>query len=326
MSKRFTIVLLFLGMACTSVLKAQVTAKASMDTSTIMIGQQVTLKLSLSLPGNQSVIWPYMTDTISAGVEVVQASPVDTVFSADKKKMELTQRLRITSFDTGFIKIPSIPFYARGGTDSLNLLASTRELLLTVNTLAVDTNRVFKDVKGVMSLPFNILDYLPWIIGIWLVALAVALIWVYYRKKKNKLPVLQTYKPSLPPHVKALEDLEKLRLAKIWQTGRVKEYYTEMTDILRIYLERKYQVQAMEMTTWDIMENLRYTTIQPDAKTKLHEVLELADLVKFAKEQPLPLQHDQSLNLAVEFIRLSVREEATASDKANNTESTANPS
>ncbi|MCX6270111.1 MAG: hypothetical protein NTU44_02630 [Bacteroidetes bacterium] len=301
--------LLIIGIAlfCSISTYGQVTARASIDTSTILIGQQVNLKLNVNLPKNQSVIWPYFSDSLATGVEIVQSSKIDTVLSTDQKSFSLTQRLRITSFDTGFHKIPVIPFYTKGVGDSLQLLAATSELFLTVNTIPVDTTKVFKDIKGVMSPPLSFWEVFRWVL-LGLVVAGIAFgIWYYLKKRRQNQPVfVLPSKPPVPPYIIALEELEKLRQSKLWQTGKVKEYHTQLTDILRVYLEKKYQILAMEMTTWEIMESMRSYQVNPEAKRLLQEVLELADLVKFAKEQPLPVQHDHNLKLAVDFVNLTI--------------------
>ena len=100
-----------------------------------------------------------------------------------------------------------------------------------------------------------------------------------------------------------MEALESLRLKKLWQSGRVKEYYSEMTEIVREYIELRFPVRALEMTTSEINAALRQTEVNSSAREKLHQTLILADLVKFAKEQPLPLENDLSFSHCIDFVR-----------------------
>lgn len=286
-----------------SVIAQEITAKAGMDTSTILLGQQVTLKIEVSIPKNKSLSWPVFADSVAPGVEIVSTSAVDTAESSDPRRLNLSQKIRITSFDTGFHTIPSIPFYENGKRDSLHILAMTNQLFLTVNTVPVDTTKAIKDIKGVMSVPLTFWEVFRWVLLGLAVALLCFLVWYYiYRRRKNKPVFVMPSRPEAPPHIQALEDLEKLRQAKLWQNGKVKEYHTQLTDILRIYIEKRFNIQAMEMTTDDIMETMKSVLPGTESLHLLREILQLADLVKFAKEQPLPMQHDVSLNHSIAFV------------------------
>lgn len=282
----------------------EVTARAGIDTSSILLGQQVTLKLNVTLPKGRNIIWPVFTDSLAAGVEIVSISGIDSVISADQ--LSLSQRLRISSFDTGFHQIPPIPFYEKMREDSLAIVAVTNELFLTVNTVPVDTTKAIKDVKGVMAVPLTFREIFRWVLlGLGILALGAGS-WYYFRKKRKRLPVFALApKPETPPHLIALDEFEKLRQARLWQSGKIKEYYTQLIDILRVYLEKRFHIQAMEMTSDEILGALRSVAIVNEAREVMIELLTLADLVKFAKEQPLPMQHDQCLKLGIDFVNLT---------------------
>jgi hypothetical protein len=109
-------------------------------------------------------------------------------------------------------------------------------------------------------------------------------------------------KPSVPPHVQALEELEALKKKKLWQSGKVKEYHTAITDVVRWYIEERYRVPALEMTTEEIMQGLKGTDAGSEPREKLYQALLLADLVKFAKEQPLPVDNDESMEHCIYFV------------------------
>ena len=116
------------------------------------------------------------------------------------------------------------------------------------------------------------------------------------------MPVFVKPKPILPPHILAINQLEELRLAKVWQTGKVKEYHTQLTDIVREYLENRFHFEAMEMTSDEILEEIANQKVNKEATSKLAGILQLADLVKFAKGQPTPLENDLSLSHGVDFV------------------------
>ncbi len=278
-------------------------ARASLDTAEILIGQQVHVKLQLDIVRGTAVRWPVFTDTLAAGVEVIWVSAVDTLATSDASMLNLVQQIRITSFDSGFHQIPPLPFFSDRGAEPGDLLAVTNELFLRVNTVPVDTTLAIKDIKGIMALPLTFWEVFRWILaGLVLLIIALGVWYYFYRKRKNRPLLLIPSRPALPPHLAALEALEKLRVEKLWQAGLIKEYHTRLTDIVRTYLEQRYHLPAMEMTTWEIMEGMVHHRLEGNAGENLASVLQLADLVKFAKEQPLPTQHEISLHMAVDFV------------------------
>jgi hypothetical protein len=176
--------------------------------------------------------------------------------------------------------------------------------MLQVNMVHVDTAKGIKDIKGPIQVPFNILEILPYI-GYGLL-IALALLALYYfivrAARKQKPLIIEKPKVIIPPHVKALEELEKLALRKLWQEGKIKEYYTGITEILRAYIQERYGIGAPEMTTDEIMYALKRKDISELQKGKLRDILVLSDLVKFAKENPLPTEHESCFNASIDFV------------------------
>ncbi|MCD4665148.1 MAG: hypothetical protein K8R68_07735 [Bacteroidales bacterium] len=178
---------------------------------------------------------------------------------------------------------------------------------MQVHTVQVDTTLAIKDIKAPIEAPYTFREALPWII----IFFAVLIIgyFVYYCLKKRKMaePVFKApSKPKLPPHQIALDALDNLRLKKLWQSGRIKDYHTELTDIIREYIFGKFNVHAMELTSDEINEAISSTPTNAGVKEKLRQTLLLADFVKFAKFQPTPLEHDASLNNVVDFVKETI--------------------
>jgi len=279
-------------------------ATAKLEPHTILIGDQVNLNLNFSFPSGTQVVWPSIKDTILGNIQVISRTKVDTSWSADKKNLQLRQELRLTCFDSGFYTIPPIRFYYRNLPDTTIRFEQTEIQILTVHTLAIDTTLAIKPIKGPVKIPFSILEYLPWIIA-GLLFLAIAGFLIYYLIKRKKGEPIFLLRPSVKyqPHEWALMELEKLRKKKLWQAGKMKEYYTELTDILRKYIEDRFRLMAMESTTGEILEDLEEKIgIQKEFRTTLGKILSMADLVKFAKYMPLPEDHEQSMEDAVDFI------------------------
>jgi len=285
-----------------------VTVSAKLDTNAILIGDHIGLTITFTGPSKTQILWPFIPDTILSKIQVIGRGKIDTAFSSDKLTATYKQFLNLTCFDSGFYNIPSIPFRYRNLPDTNNLMALCEPLMLMVHTVPVDTTKSIKPIKGPIKIPISFREVLPWIlIGLGVVAIIFVLIW-YIRKRKKNEPIFQL-KPKvvLLPHEQALQELEKLRVKKLWQGGRVKEYYTELTDILRIYIENRYLVPAMEQTTSEIVDSLvEKDEIRKEPLDKLNKILASADMVKFAKEQPLPRENEQSLELGIDFIKITV--------------------
>jgi len=264
----------------------------------------VNLSLSFSFPSGTQVVWPSIKDTILGNIQVISRTKVDSSWSADKKNLLLTQQLRLTCFDSGFYTIPPIRFYYRNLPDTTIRFEQSDIQILTVHTLAVDTTLAIKPIKGPVKIPFSILEYLPWIFaGIIFIAVAGFLIFYYIRRRRGEPMFLFRPGVKYQPHELALMELEKLRVRKLWQAGKTKDYHTELTDILRKYIEDRFHLMAMESTSSEILDDLeKKTGISKECREMLSRILILADLVKFAKYIPLPEDHEQSMEYSVDFI------------------------
>lgn len=276
-------------------------AYIALDTNAMMIGDQVNLQIGIKLPEDFVVNWPLLGDSLSENIEIISKTAIDSTL-AEKIKL-LKQNLSITSFDSGYFEIPSIEFSFHHKNDPTIYTAKTNVLFLMVNIPVVDTAQAFKAIKGPISEPYTFKEMLPWIgLGLALIAIVYFLVW-YIRKRRKNQPVFQKKaKPRLPPHVIAINKLEELRLAKVWQQGKIKEYHTELTDIIREYFENRYQFDAMEMTSEEIIDSINEQKINDEVLSKLKNALQLADLVKFAKAQPTSLENDLSMNHCIDFV------------------------
>jgi hypothetical protein len=279
-------------------------ASAKLEPGSILIGDQVNFSLSFSFPVGTQVVWPSLKDTILGNIQVISRSKVDSALSADKKSLQLSQKLRLTCFDSGFYTIPPIRFYYRKLPDTTIRFEQTDISILTVHTLAVDTTLAIKPIKGPVKIPYSFLEYLPWIFaGIIFIVIAVFLIYYYLQRRKGEPIFLLRPGVKYQPHELALMELEKLRLKKLWQSGKPKDYHTELTDILRKYIEDRFRLMAMESTSSEILADLEEkTAVTRESRELLGRVLTMADLVKFAKYTPLPEDHELSMDAAMDFI------------------------
>ena len=169
----------------------------------------------------------------------------------------------------------------------------------------VDTTQAIKPIIGPLKIPIGFREMLPWILAaLAVILIVIAGIW-YVRKRKKKEPVFRIKpKAVLPPHERALHELEKLRVKKLWQNGQVKEYHSELTEILRRYIEDRFAVPALEQTSAEIAASLtNHAGCPAGSLAELISLLVLADMVKFAKAKPLATENDASFTHAVEFVR-----------------------
>ncbi len=275
-------------------------ASASLDSVKLKIGEQTNLILRIETPIQSKVEFPLINDTINAHIEVVGQSKIDTSFTSDKQRVRYTKKILITSFDSGYFAIA--PFTFTVDNDSANPVY-TEALLLQIQTVAVDTTKAIRDIKGPKEVPWNYRELIPYLIG-GAVAILILLLIIYYLKKRKVTPqVVVEQKVIIPPHTIALEQLEQLKNEKLWQEGKYKLYQIRLSDIVRTYLENRFQIAAMEQTTDETMRSMRRIHIEDALRLKLRQLLSLSDMVKFAKEQPLPSENEQSMEDAVLFVK-----------------------
>lgn len=282
----------------------QVMVTAKLDTNAMLIGDHVGMTLTYTGPAKTQVIWPFLPDTILGNITVIGRGKIDTTYTSDKKGITLTQQLNFTCYDSGFYTIPGISFLYRNFPDTTRFTATTDMMLLAVHTVKVDTAQTIKPIKNPLKVPITFREMIPWILGgLAVILLIIAAVW-YFRKRKNKEPVFRLKsRVKLLPHELALQELEKLRVKKLWQDGKMKEYHSELTEILRNYIEHQFNIPALELTSAELVDNLMQISSCPkQAVDKLCDILIMADIVKFAKAKPLPADNEKSLTDGISFI------------------------
>lgn len=294
-----------------SVNAQDIRVSASIDSNAIRIGEQTQIHLSVQYrgdKGNLKIQWPAFKDTIVGKVEIVNASKIDTTIP-DKNEPLLfvqNQHVTVTSFDSGFYALPPFKFVINGDTAHPY---ETEAMLLQVNNVPIDTTQAIKDIKPPLYEPFSwreLIPYAYWVFGTILAILAI--VYIVKRLSKVKPKTIVEPKSKIPPHILALQELEKLNQEKLWQEGKVKQYHSRLTDILRLYIEARFKIPALEQTSDEIMSNFRSVLIDEESKKKIKQVFLVADLVKFAKEQPLPSENELSLTNAFDFVNGTSRE------------------
>lgn len=297
-----------------------------LDKDTILIGDHLTLSVKYKFNSQFAPIFPTIKDTVVPGVEFVRDLPTDTIRQQDQIS-EYVKKYIITSFDSGhyYMMFPIIAGNAEFPED-LDTIASNI-VHFHVNTIPVDTltYKMF-DIKAQIEYPVTLGEILFWCaIVIAAVAIIIALV-ILYRRWKNKQPLFGKPKPKIPPHVIAFKELSQLRTEKLWQQGKIKMYYTRITDILRKYIEDRFAISAMEKTSDEILADIKKNKIdEMYSYNHLCEMFYTSDLAKFAKYQPTSSENEESLKVAFEFVtNTQPHEEETDAKNSDNTTSLEN--
>ncbi|MDR3261151.1 MAG: hypothetical protein LBT78_04880 [Tannerella sp.] len=294
-----------------------------MDSADILIGEQTTLHLTITIDDGKTVYWPIPADKLMPGVEILSLSQPDSTV-IDNGRLVIKQDILVTSFDSSLYLLP--PFMAIENTDTVY----SNQVALKVSTVPVnaDAPEEFFDIKDVWNPPFVLADYYPLIFGILIILVIAFLIWYIVkriRSRKSLTPFRKT-EPELPPYDEAVKELDKIKQQKLWQQGRNKEYHTQLTDTLRHYMWRRYGFNAMEMTSYEILEMIREKNDDRTVFDTLQPILRLADFVKFAKLHPLPDENDRSLSNAYAFVNQTKPVEVLTPEAKTETESKTNDS
>ncbi len=285
------------------VLTAQVPV-ALLDTTTIRIGEQAIITLAIDLSHDQlrtNIAWPQIPDTIGR-IEVVKVSSIDTLSIATgtpADRVQLSQTLAITSFDTGFWAIPPFIFKLEGQDHE------TTPQLLEVRGVDLGADPQLRDIKPIHEVAFDPVQWLqgywPWLLAI-AAAIGLAIGLVRWWRNRPVITHVPAATPEVPIHERILAQLREVEKERLWQNGSHKEYHSRITDLLRAYTEERFEVPALESTTDELVKELRVGPIDRDQLARLRNILELSDMVKFAKFVPAPAENEQVLQNAIRFV------------------------
>lgn len=277
-----------------------VVVNAEIDSFQRLIGQQARIKLKVSYDAGKRLVMPAYDNELIEGIEIVETLKPDTQQLNDGKRMSITHEYIVTSFDTALYVIPPFEVLVEGEP------YFSQELAMAVYTFPVDTVNAdqFFGPKDVWKVNLQWSD-IRGSVGYFVLLLVVVavLAWVTIRYLNNK-PIIRIVKikPKQPAHIVALNDINRIKEDNSWRTaGNSKEYYTLLTDALRVYLNERFGFNATEMTTSEIIDNLLKVK-DKDSIEELHEILRTADLVKFAKLNPPVNENDRNLMNAIEFV------------------------
>ena len=256
---------------------------AKLDTNAILIGEQI--NFSISNPISETEVWPTYDEFLADGIEIIKQGKLDT------NENLISQNFIITAWDSGSYYIPPISFSETSRTEGL---------LLNAQTVILEEGAELKDIKQPMEAPIGWSDIWPWLLGIILFTLIVFLLKKYVFNKKE---VIKIKKPKviIPADITALQQLTKLEEAQVWQAGNVKEYHSEISEIIRRYTENRFNFIALELATEEIISELK-SKVNNEQLASITILLKRADLAKFAKSKPEETENKESMQLAKHFV------------------------
>lgn len=294
-----------------------IVVSAVLDSTTIFIGDQTDLHLQATMNATEQVSLPVYGETLMPEIEIVDRTIADTTRLSDGR-MQVNQYLTITSFKDSLFYIAPQPFVCGGDT-----LWSEPLSLNVVQPFEVDTALAITDIKDIQDAPIWWWGIIRWILlGLLLIGLGIGTYYLvrYIRKHRTGATEEEEQAPLRPAEEVALEKLDEIKAEKIWQDGKVKEYHTELTDVIREYISRRYEVSSTEKTSDETLRELKpLMKEQKDLFDRLRKMLSLADLVKFAKWTTTPDENESALLTAYDFVRETTPTETHESDENDET-------
>jgi len=287
-----------------------------LDSMYIEIGEQVKLHLEIKKDSLARVQVGELRDSLNDRIELI-GNPLINNGKVNGREVIL-YIYTLTSFDSGKHDLPPIPVFL-SYKDIIDTIYS-KPLILEVHVPLVDTTIAIKDIKAPINAPLTFREILPFL-GMGVAAVLIVAFLIYmFRRYRKKQTVFTRPEKSLPAHVIAFRELDNLKDEKIWQAGKVKEFYVRLSDIIRVYIEKRYGFTAMEYVTDETLKEFKKVNKDDEVNEMLEEILFTSDMVKFAKGDPLPADNQSNMNnayLFVEKTKLEVLKSVEELEKEN---------
>jgi hypothetical protein len=291
------VIIFSIGISLSQNLFAQsVTVSAKLDSARFSIGDHIAVHFEVNNPNHFSTLFPDANFDTTSKFEIVNVSKIDTTKEGYKRT------IIYTNFDSGNYVIPTFQILVQHDKKVDTLF--TAPLSVYVKGIAVDTLKAIRPIKKMMEIDYTFKEMLPYIIigGIIFLLIAALVVYLIFFRKKKQIVVKVSPTVHYTPYQKAMMAFDNLEKENLIASDEVKMYYTKLTDILREYLEEQYKVAALESTTDELMERIRFSSIDAASKMQLHEILSSADMVKFAKAKPGLNEHAAALVAARGFV------------------------
>lgn len=297
-SKNILIAFIILITSAITINAQNISVSASTDTTDYVVGDYIKYNLELTYSKNIKVFLPSVKDSIK-NLEFIKELKST---KEEKNNKIIEKHIYIFSrYDSAVVNIPSYKIYYQSANDTSKQYVSVNPLTITVKTLPVEPQKDIRDVKEPVKVPINLLFIILLVLIIILILIAAYFIFKYIKKKKESKTAL-TPEIIIPPHEIALNSLRELEQKKLWQQGLIKEYHSEITEIIRKYFEDRFNFRALEMTSSEILACLSYLEDGKCIVDLANEFFNNADMVKFAKFQPMPSVNEEMMRQAYKIV------------------------
>jgi hypothetical protein len=317
--KKTAAILLHIFVYVATVPGQEVSVTAAFDSSRIYLGDHIYFTVTLDRPISYLLSIPAFKDTLQKNIEILNGPVTDTSVLKDGR-IRIRQKYLVTSYDSGFYQIPPVYAELRNDNGLKRFYSDYSQLeVMRVKITPADTSAKIFDIIKPYKAPLTMGEVLPWVLLILLSAAGIWFLIRYIRKIRTKRSGEEPVINPDPAHIIAFRELEKLKEEKLWQKGEIKKYYTRLTEIIRQYLENRFRVFSMELTTIETLAELTKSGFKQDEKYRLiRTVLTRADLVKFAKYNPEPSENELHFEYALEFVKLTKIEDQISVEKIEN--------
>jgi len=289
-------VFFFFFLLSSTLLAQEVHLTAKTESDTFRLGSWIDVHVEGKIATTVDTIAPVVKDSLGM-LEVVHV---------ERNGSEPVWLVRLTTIDSGKVFLPPIEFDYTIKGDTGKHKAYTNSMMLNIAGVSIDPKGEIRDIKPPMHAPWLFEDYVPYLIALVVVAAIAGGGYYYWRMKKKKKDLLADIKVIIPPHREALTALRLLEEKKLWQQGLVKQYYSELTEIIRYFFERRWSIIALELTTDEILVQMKHIPDALNVWKEMEAFFITADLVKFAKYEPSPAEHETEIRSAYEIVRTMV--------------------
>jgi hypothetical protein len=290
-----------------------ISAKASVDSTVYLIGDYIHYRINVNYDKSIKIIPPVIEDSLK-DVDLIKVD--NPVYAENNGGKSATFEFILSKYDSADVTIPPIDIYYRVGKDTLShagidaadaslKYVQANPVQFSVRLVKIDLQKGIKDVKPPQKIPLDWKIIMLWILIILIVLGALYYLYRRYKRNKSNQPVIRK-EIKLPPHVIALNSLNTLDERKLWQNGKIKEYHSEITEIIRKYFSERFGLHALELTTSETMELLRTTKDTEVIRDITESFLNNADMVKFAKFSPLGSVNEEMMKQAVEIVEKTI--------------------
>ncbi len=286
-----------------TILRAQnITISATTDTTTYKVGDYIKYQIEIKHDKVISVNMPPVKDSIKV-LDYIQTLPTEKN-EVDNLVIERFNFI-FSKYDSANVTIPAITLEYIVGRTITKKLIKTNPVTITIRTLPVNAQEDIRDVKDPLKLPLNWLLISAIVV---IILLLIGFLYYLYQRYKKKKVLKENILPEIkiPAHEIALAHLHELEEKKLWQNGFVKQFHSEVTEIVRQYFEERFNFRALEMTSAEILGVLSYMEEGKIIVRTADNFFSNADLVKFAKFEPMPKVNDEMMNQAYGIVNQTI--------------------